>query len=68
MERTNSGDLHYFAAIAFLDGMLGRGLINDDDYCALETKYAAKFMPSFRHEKPCKIATFPIRQSEQEGR
>ena len=50
MDRTNSGDLHYFAAIAFLDGMLGRGLINDDDYCALETKYAAKFMPYFRHE------------------
>ena len=68
MEKTNNGDLHYFAAIGFLDNMRSRGLIDDDDYCALETKYAAKFMPSFRHEKPCKITTLPIRQTKQEGR
>ena len=63
-----SQNLRYIAAVAFLSDMYERSLIDDDDYCALETKYAAKYLPLFRYEKPCKNATFPITQTVQEGR
>ena len=56
------------AAVAFLEELLGQGLIDESDYCTLETKYAAIFLPLFRYEKPCKKATLPITQTEQEGR
>ena len=63
-----TGCLHYMAAVAFLEDMLRRGLIDEADYCALETKYAAIFLPLFRYEKPCKNATLPITQTGKEGR
>ena len=47
--------------------MYESGLINYDDYCALETKYAAEYLLLFRYEKPCKNATLPITQTGQEG-
>ena len=40
--------------------MMARNLIDADDYCAIETKYAVKFRPLFRYEKPCKSATLPL--------
>lgn len=68
MQKLNSDDLNYLAAISFLQIMLRQSPINADDYCVLETIFAAIFMPFFRHEKPCNLPTLPIRQSEQEGR
>lgn len=65
MDKPNTGELNYLAAISFLENMLGQGLINPDDYCALEAKYADKYKPSFRHERPCKISALSIRQSER---
>jgi hypothetical protein len=63
-----TGCLHYMAAVAFLEEMLRRELIDEADYCALETKYAGIFLPLFRYEKPCKNATLPITQTGKEGR
>ena len=60
-------DKRYLAAIAVACGMLRRGLINEHDYSALETKFAALFLPLIRYEKPCLSATLPIRQTV-EGR
>ena len=67
MAKQASQDLQYIAAVAFLSDMYERRLIDDDDYCALETKYADKFLPLLRYEKPCKNATLPITQTGQEG-
>lgn len=51
---------NYLAAIAMLSDMIACNLIDADDYCAIETKYAVKFRPLFRYEKPCKSATLPL--------
>lgn len=67
MVERSSGSLRYMAAIAFLMDLLDRQLIDADDYCAIETKYAAKYLPLFRYEKPCKKATLPITQTETGG-
>lgn len=60
-------DKRYLASIAVARGMLRRGLIDERDYSALETKFAAKFLPLIRYEKPCLSATLPITQTV-EGR
>jgi hypothetical protein len=60
-------DKKYLAAIAVARGMFRRGLIEEHDYSALETKFAALFMPLIRYEKPCLSATLPITQTV-EGR
>ena len=57
----------YLAAIAVARGMLRQGLIDERDYSALETRFAALFRPLIRYEKPCLSATLPIRQTV-EGR
>lgn len=57
----------YLAGVALLAEMLDKGLIDMDDYSALETEYAAKFRPLFRYEKPCFSSTLLIRQTD-EGR
>ena len=59
--------LRYLAAIAVASDMLRGGIIDEADYSALETKFADKFRPLFRYEKPCLSATLPIRQTD-EGR
>jgi hypothetical protein len=53
----------YLAAISVASDMLESGLIDEADYSALETKFAAKYQPLFRYEKPCFSATLPIRQT-----
>lgn len=58
---------NYLAGVAMLAEMLDKGLINEADYSALETEYAAKFLPLFRYEKPCFSSTLLIRQTD-EGR
>ena len=60
-------DKRYLTAIAVARGMLRRGLIDERDYSALETRFAAHFLPLIRYEKPCLSATLPIRQTV-EGR
>ena len=57
----------YLAAISVASDMFESGLIDEADYSALETKFAAKYQPLFRYEKPCLSATLPIRQTV-EGR
>ena len=68
MGKQVSQNLRYIVAVAFLSDLYKHHLIDDDDYCALETKYADRFLPLFRYEKPCKNATLPIRQTGREGR
>ena len=58
---------NYLAGVAMLTEMLGRELIDEADYSALETEYAAKFLPLFRYEKPCFSSTLLITQTD-EGR
>ena len=53
----------YLAGIAIARDMLARGLIDEADYSALETAFAAKFSSLFRYEKPCFSATLPITQT-----
>ena len=60
-------DRQYLAALAVVNDMLRGGIIDEADYSALETKFAEKFQPLFRYEKPCLSATLPIRQTD-EGR
>lgn len=60
-------DKRYLASIAVARGMLRRGLIDERDYSALETRFAALFQPLIRYEKPCLSATLPITQTV-EGR
>jgi hypothetical protein len=57
----------YLTAITVARGMLRRGLIDEHDYSALETRFASLFLPLIRYEKPCLSATLPIRQTV-EGR
>ncbi len=57
----------YLAAISVANDMFESGFIDDADFSALETKFAAKYQPLFRYEKPCLSATLPIRQTD-EGR
>lgn len=58
---------NYLTGVAMLAEMLDRSLINEADYSALETEYAAKFLPLFRYEKPCFLSTLLITQTD-EGR
>ncbi len=58
---------NYLAGVAMLVKMLDKGLIDEVDYSALETEYAAKFLPLFRYEKPCFSSIFLITQTD-EGR
>jgi hypothetical protein len=60
-------DKKYLTAIAVARGMLRRGLIDESDYSALETRFAALFLPLIRYDKPCLSATLPISQTV-EGR
>ena len=60
-ERTRN----YLAGVAMLAEMLDKGLIDEADYSALETEYAAKFLPLFRYEKPCFSSTLLIRQTSE---
>lgn len=55
----------YLAAISVASDMFESGLINETDFSALETKFAEKFQPLFRYEKPCLSATLPIRQTDE---
>lgn len=57
----------YLAGVTMAADMLRAGIIDENDYSALETKYAEKLLPLFRYEKPCFSATLPIRQTD-EGR
>lgn len=56
---------NYLAGVAMLAEMLDKGLIDEADYSALETEYAAKFLPLFRYEKPCFSSTLLIRQTDE---
>ena len=58
---------NYLTGVAMLAEMLDKGLIDEADYAALETEYAAKFLPLFRYEKPCLSPTLLITQTD-EGR
>ena len=51
----------YLAAVSLINNMFELELLDETDYIALETKYAAIFLPLFRYEKPCLSATLPIR-------
>lgn len=55
----------YLAAISVASDMFESGLIDAADFSALETKFAEKFRPLFRYEKPCLSATLPIRQTDE---
>ena len=67
MQTRSKQPFRYIIAISFLMDMFERRLIDEADYCALETIYAARFLPLFRYEKPCKNATLPITQTGQDG-
>lgn len=53
-------DTRYLTAMAVARGMLQRGLINEHDYSALETKFSALFLPLIRYEKPSFHAALPV--------
>ena len=55
----------YLAAISVASDMFHCGLVDEADYSALETKFAAKYQPLFRYEKPCLSTTLPIRQTDE---
>ena len=55
----------YLAAISVAIDMFQSGLIDEADYSALETKFAAKYQPLFRYEKPCLSAIPPKRQTDE---
>lgn len=55
----------YLAGVAMAADMLRAGIIDENDYSALETKYAEKFLPLFRYEKPCFSGTLLIRQTAE---
>ena len=63
IERTRN----YLTGLAFVAEMLGCNVLDEADYLALETEYAAKFLPLFRYEKPCLSPTLLITQTD-EGR
>ena len=58
-----NGGVGVLESVAMLAKMLDKGLIDEADYLALETEYAAKFLPLFRYEKPCFSSTLLIRQT-----
>ena len=66
-KRQAERNLNYLAGVVILAEMLDKRLIDKADYSALETEYAAKFLPLFRYEKPCFSSTLLIRQTD-EGR
>ncbi len=53
-------DIRYLAAMVVARGMFQRGLINENDYSALETKFATLFLPLIRYEKPSFHAVLPV--------
>ena len=55
---------HYLAAIGCLRDMYARQLIDESDYHALECRYAEKYTPLIRYEKPCDDAPSPVTLSE----
>ena len=57
-------NLRYLAGVTVATDMLRNGLIDEADYSALETEFAAKFQPLFRCEKPCLLPTLPITQTD----
>ena len=63
IERTRN----YLTGLAFVAEMFGCNVLDEADYSALETEYAAKFLPLFRYEKPCFSSTLLITQTD-EGR
>lgn len=58
-------DKQYLAALAVVNDMLRGSIIDEGDYSALETKFADKFQPLFRYEKPCLSATLPITLTDE---
>ena len=66
-KRQAERNLNYLAGVAMLAEMLDKRLIDKADYSALESEYAAKFLPLFRYEKPCFSSTLLITQTD-EGR
>lgn len=60
-------DKRYLTAVAVANDMLRCCLIDECDYSALETKFAALFRPLIRYEKPCLFGTLPIRQTDEGG-
>ena len=54
----------YLAAIGCLRDMYARQLIDEFDYSALECRYAEKYTPLIRYEKPCDDAPSPVTLSE----
>ena len=64
-KRQAERNLNYLAGVAMLAEMLDKRLIDEADYSALETEYAAKFLPLFRYEKPCFSSTLLITQTDE---
>ena len=60
--KSKSENRSYLAGIVIASGMLRSGLIDENDYSAIETEFAAKFLPLIRYEKPCLFGTLPVRQ------
>ena len=54
----------YLAAIGCLRDMYARQLIDEFDYSALEYRYAEKYTPLIRYEKPCDDVPSPVTLSE----
>ena len=59
IERTRN----YLTGLAFVAEMFGCNVLDEADYWALESEYAAKFLPLFRYERPCFSSTLLIRQT-----
>ena len=53
----------YLAAICLLNDMFENGLLDEGDYLVLEARYAAKFQPLFRYERPCFQPSFCVRET-----
>ena len=60
-ERTRN----YLTGLSLVIEMLSSNVLDEADYSALETEYAAKFRPLFRYEKPCFSSTLLIRQTDE---
>lgn len=58
----------YLAGVAVAADMFKQNLIDLNDYSAMETEYAAKFLPLFRYEKPSFLLVILIRQSLERRR
>lgn len=57
----------YLAALSVVRDMYRRGLIDTEDFSALETRLADKYLPLIRYDKPCILATLPITLTGQGG-